>query len=169
MGRTETPPAKLSACATCRAPFRGARLGIPCHRTWSKRITRAARWGHRALPPLRPRGTVQLHLPLRPRNSHTITRRVPWCGPIAYTEGVDPFLTTAIAPAHYPGALPCGAMGTSRPTAITPAWCGSIAHAITLAHRPWRLATALCTKTVERPANSIRMCLRMTDKTVVTY
>ena len=36
-GRTETPPAKLSACATCRAPFRGARLGIPCHRTWSKR------------------------------------------------------------------------------------------------------------------------------------
>ena len=46
-GRTETPPAKLSACATCHYPWR---------------ITRAARWGHRALPPLHPRG-VHRHFP----------------------------------------------------------------------------------------------------------
>ena len=47
---------------------------------------------------------------------------------------IAPPLPTRITRAHYPG----GAMGTSRPTAITP---GSRPTAITPAHCPWRLAT----------------------------
>ena len=75
----------------------------------------AARWGHRALPPLRPA--------IFARNNHT--------------RGVHGALRTA----HYPRALPCGAMGTSRPTAITPAITHRKirtrgAHAIIHAHHP---------------------------------
>ncbi len=77
-GRTETPLAKLSACATChyarkiggRRGVRGALRGRGCtahyaggamgtsrptaitHERGARRVTRAARWGHRALPPL---------------------------------------------------------------------------------------------------------------------
>ena len=42
-GCTETPPAKLSACATCHATAHYPRV-----------VRTAARWGHRALPPLHP-------------------------------------------------------------------------------------------------------------------
>ena len=69
-GRTETPPAKLSACATAitHAPFARALPG--------RREPGGPAAKHRALPPL-----------------HTC---VPLCGPVAYTEGADLFPTNRL-------------------------------------------------------------------------
>ncbi len=97
-GRTETPPAKLSACATChcaravpRAKFVWCAAWHPGQFSHGHYACGASREGgeppravaakHRALPPLRMRGCT----------------------------------------AHYSG----GAMGTSRPTAITHARCAT--------------------------------------------
>ena len=168
-GRTETPPAKLSACATCHAlgnirtritraappvprgavswscglavgrdvpiapprRWRGARLGIVQNshahlcvrratavrttlpmRIFHMRITRAARCPHRAAAPA----------PVAAR--HSRRRAIGAVRGLASCE-----IRTQYSHAHYPR----GAMGTSRPTAIT--------HAPSPAHRPWRFAT----------------------------
>ena len=98
-GRTETPPATLSACATCNARGHYARA-------------------------------------VRTRIAHAKFARAS---------------RTTTGHAHYPG----GAMGTSRPTAITPVWCAAITHpqnshahypgalrtATGHAHRPWGFPT----------------------------
>ena len=89
-GRTETPPAKLSACATCHAHgkirLRGAPGGVAMRGLASR--AHAESFACRGSV----RGTV------RGRAAHPAR-----CHDRA-----------AITPAHYPG----GAMGTSRPTAI---------------------------------------------------
>ena len=116
------------------------------------RITRAARWGHRALPPLHPRNSPARALSPRPsrappaplpRPSRAPPRRIarggsPPRGAAWQVAHAESFAgrgsvrgmvrdrvarparyhdRTALSHAHYPG----GAMGTSRPTAITPA------------------------------------------------
>ncbi len=129
-GRTETPPAKLSACATCYA--HGALPGAMPH-AWCARLRGdAARWGHRALPPL------------PTQNSHAITHRAlpgamphAWCAPapqkiifvllyIPLKSSLCPFvlkihtcnIRTTTGHAHYP--TPCRtriARGGSPPRA----------------------------------------------------
>ena len=105
-GRTETPPAKLSACARMPCPWRITRAYPVVRGMASCEFARRITYGHYA------------------RVVHTAT------GHAHYAPN--------IRTAHYPG----GAMGTSRPTAITPGHAtrkirGTITHA-KFARAPWR-------------------------------
>ena len=82
-GRTETPPSKtLSVCyrhyAHALPGPRGTRINHAIFaRALPGRITRAARWGHRALPPLHPWGAP----PLRTRKIRTRITRAHYARP----------------------------------------------------------------------------------------
>ena len=118
-GRTETPPAKLSACATCHA--RG-NIRTPCR---AKKNTKAV--SHRGLLPQ----PLWLFCGFQSEPQETQKKFVILYNPLK--SSLCPFvlkISRAAPPppsmAHYPRKIRtatgrCGAMGTSRPTAITDA------------------------------------------------
>ena len=131
-------------CLASRAPRPCPVTDSPLH----TRITRAARWGHRALPPLHPR---QSHAMPAPRAA---TR----CAILHYTREIPAL--------HCPWGLPTpgGAMSAagppgSRPTAITPATIARYAHA--RAPLPCAHAASRCRVLGHNDHSNSRFCLKV--------
>ena len=93
----------------------GAVRGFASRSFWcNPLITRAARWGHRALPPLHPRNSPALPL-AAPRGA------VPWCGPVAVGRDVPIAPPRLARCAAWPPVLPL-----AKPRGAVP-WCGPVA------------------------------------------
>ena len=165
----------LASCDPCRAPLRD-----PPFRT---RITRAARWGHRALPSLHPRNSraalpVGAPHPVLRRRTPVALRAVPRCAILHYTRAlpgrrdgdIAPYrhYTRAIPTLHCPWGLPTpgGAMSAagppgSRPTAITPATIARYAHAPRRAPLPCAHAVPRCRVLGHNDHSNSRFCLKV--------